>query len=253
MPSAMSCSGSLIAAVCLGGNAVLYVHGLDLSHFSAYNTLKNLRIALQQKLEKQPLGMIRALGNGRIKKVFTDDIETIEILLAHAIPEGIGNLMIPIAVIAAMFFVDWKLTLLSIASLPIGLLAMGMMFNVGMQRMDAYYAAGAKMNNTIIEYINGMEVVKVFNRDGESYARFEHAINDYRDMTLDWYKVCWPWMALYSSILPQCSAFYTAGRRVVCFKGLEQPGRLCAGAVHEFCHRCAAAQSRRFCRQNSPA
>lgn len=198
----------LIAAVCLGGNAVLYVHGLDLSHFSAYNTLKNLRIALQQKLEKQPLGMIRALGNGRIKKVFTDDIETIEILLAHAIPEGIGNLMIPIAVIAAMFFVDWKLTLLSIASLPIGLLAMGMMFNVGMQRMDAYYAAGAKMNNTIIEYINGMEVVKVFNRDGESYARFEHAINDYRDMTLDWYKVCWPWMALYSSILP-CVALFT--------------------------------------------
>lgn len=197
-----------LTALCLIGNAILYVHGLELSHISAYNTLKALRTALQGKLEKQPLGVIRELGNGRIKKVFTDDIETIEILLAHAIPEGIGNLATPAAVLIAMFFADWKLALLSLAALPIGMLAMGMMFKLGMSRMAAYYAAAAKMNNTIIEYINGMEVVKVFNRDGESYERFEHDIHYYRDMTLDWYKVCWPWMALYSSILP-CVALFT--------------------------------------------
>ncbi len=198
----------LLTTICLSGNAILYVHGLELSHISAYNTLKNLRIALQEKLEKQPLGTIRELGNGRIQEVFTDDIETIEILLAHGIPEGIGNLIIPVIVILSMFFADWKLALLSIASLPIGLLTMGMMFKAGMSRMEAYYAAGAKMNNTIIEYVNGMEVVKAFNRDGESYERFERDINDYRDMTLDWYKVCWPWMALYSSIIP-CVVLFT--------------------------------------------
>lgn len=197
-----------ITAVCLVGNAVLYVHGLGLSHYSAYNTLRNLRTALQGRLEQQPLGAIRELGNGRIKKVFTDDIETIELLLAHAIPEGIANLIIPAVVMVAMFFADWKLALLSLASLPFGMFAMGMMFKIGMSRMEAYYAAAAKMNNTIIEYINGMEVVKVFNRDGESYARYENDINYYRDMTLDWYRICWPWMALYSSILP-CVALFT--------------------------------------------
>ena len=197
-----------ITAVCLVGNAVLYVHGLDLSHYSAYNTLRNLRTALQGRLEQQPLGAIRELGNGRIKKVFTDDIETIELLLAHAIPEGIANLIIPAVVMVAMFFADWKLALLSLASLPFGMFAMGMMFKIGMSRMEAYYAAAAKMNNTIIEYINGMEVVKVFNRDGESYARYENDIHYYRDMTLDWSRICWPWMALYSSILP-CVALFT--------------------------------------------
>ncbi len=199
---------AVLTAVCLVGNAVLYGHGLDLSHYSAYNTLKNLRTALQGRLEQQPLGTIRELGNGRIKKVFTDDIETIELLLAHAIPEGIANLIIPVVVMAAMFFVDWKLALLSLASFPLGFLAMGMMFKLGMSRMEAYYAAAARMNNTIVEYVNGMEVVKVFNRDGESYERFEHDINYYRDMTLDWYRVCWPWMALYSSIIP-CVALFT--------------------------------------------
>jgi ATP-binding cassette subfamily B protein len=64
------------------------------------------------------------------------------------------------------------------------------------------------MNNTIVEYINGMEVVKVFNRESESYRRFETDVKSYRDFTLSWYRVCWPWMALYSSVLP-CVALFT--------------------------------------------
>lgn len=182
--------------------AILYVLGLKFSHISAYNTLKNIRISLQKKLERQPLGTIQDMGNGRIKKLFTDDIEQVEMLLAHAIPEGISNLAMAAIAIICMFFADWKLALLSLCSLPIGMFAMGMMFKAGMERMNDYYAASAKMNATIIEYINGMEVVKVFGRDGESYQRYEKDIKSYRDFTLEWYKICWPWMALYSAILP---------------------------------------------------
>ena len=195
-------------AVCEILYAVFYVHGLKLSHESAYHTLENIRLSLQGKLEKQPLGTIQEKGVGTIKKMFIDDIETIELLLAHAIPEGLSNFAIPFFVFIAMFFADWKLALLSLASLPLGLLAMGMMFHSGMSKMDAYYGAARKMNNTIVEYINGMEVVKVFNRDGESYRKFERDVTGYRDFTLAWYKACWPWMALYNSILP-CIALIT--------------------------------------------
>ena len=128
-----------------------------------------------------------------------------ELLLAHAVPEGIANLSMALIAIICMFFADWKLALLSLCSLPLGMFAMGMMFKAGMSRMNAYYAASAKMNATIIEYVNGMEVVKVFGRDGESYQRYEKDIKDYRDFTLAWYKVCWPWIALYSAVLP-CTA-----------------------------------------------
>lgn len=197
-----------VIALCEILYAIFYVHGLELSHESAYHTLENIRISLQGKLEKQPLGTIQEKGVGTIKKMFIDDIETIELLLAHAIPEGLSNFAIPVFVFIGMFFADWKLALLSLSSLPIGLFAMGMMFQSGMSKMDAYYSSGRKMNNTIVEYINGMEVVKVFNRDGDSYRRFEHDVKNYRDFTLDWYKVCWPWMALYSSMLP-CIALLT--------------------------------------------
>lgn len=63
---------ALITALCLSGNAILYVYGLSLSHLSAYNTLKNLRIALQNKLEKQPLGLLSVLiANVSMKKLKT--------------------------------------------------------------------------------------------------------------------------------------------------------------------------------------
>ena len=189
-------------AVCEIIFSVFYVQGLTFSHISAYNTLKNLRVSLQGKLEKQPLGNINELGTGRIKKVFTDDIDQVELLLAHAIPEGIANIAIPVIIIVLMFVFNWRLGLLSLVPLVVGMFAMGMMMKSGLEKMNAYYESAANMNNTIIEYVNGMEVVKVFNKDGDSYKRFGDVVRSYRDFTLDWYKVCWPWMAIYSSVLP---------------------------------------------------
>ncbi|MCR4567058.1 MAG: ABC transporter ATP-binding protein/permease [Pseudobutyrivibrio sp.] len=192
----------LAVLICEIVYSVSYVQGLTFSHVSAYNTLKNLRVSLQGKLEKQSLGDIKSLGTGRIKKIFTDDIDMIELLLAHAIPEGIANILIPIIIIVLMFIVDFRLGLLSLVPLIIGMLAMGMMMNQGMSKMNAYYESAAKMNNTIIEYVNGMEVVKVFNKDGDSYKKFGEVVKNYRDFTLAWYRACWPWMAMYASILP---------------------------------------------------
>ena len=189
-------------AVCEIIYSLSYVQGLEFSHISAYNTLKNLRISLQGKLEKQPLGSIKELGTGRIKKVFTDDIDQIELLLAHAIPEGIANIAIPVIIIILMFITDWRLGLLSLVPLIVGMIAMGMMMKQGMSKMNAYYESAARMNNTIIEYVNGMEVVKVFNKDGDSYKKFGDVVRSYRDFTIAWYKVCWPWMAAYTSVLP---------------------------------------------------
>ena len=198
----------LLIFACLAFYAISYTTGLCFSHVSAYNTLKNIRISLKSKLENQPLGNIKEMGTGQIKRVFTDDIDQIELLLAHAIPEGIANLLVPLIVIFAMFIVDWRLALLTLAIIPVGVFAMSMMMKAGMSKMGAYYESAKKMNNTIIEYVNGMEAIKVFNKDGDSFRRFGDAVRGYRDFTLAWYKVCWPWMAVYNSTLP-CLAFFT--------------------------------------------
>lgn len=194
--------------LCLVAQALLYGWGLNVSHNAAYGTLLRLRTSLQKKFENLPLGVIQDKGTGTVKKLFVDDVDSLEVLLAHSLPEGVANLMIPVAVILALFVVDWKLALLSLASIPLSLWAMKTMYAVGMQKMGPYYTAGQKMNNTIIEYINGMEVVKVFNRDADSYARLRDDVLAYRDYTLAWYKAAWPWMAMYSSLLP-CTIILT--------------------------------------------
>ncbi len=194
--------------LCLVLQAVLNGWGLDISHRAAYNTLLRLRVALQKRFESLPLGVIQDKGTGTIKKLFVDDVDSLELLMAHSLPEGIANLMVPVAVYVAMFCVDWKLALMSLASVPLSIVAMMIMYSVGMKQMGAYYMAGQKMNNTIIEYINGMEVVKVFNKDADSYERFRTDVTSYRDYTLAWYKAAWPWMALYSCLLP-CTIILT--------------------------------------------
>ena len=180
--------------------AITYTVGLQFSHSAAYHTLENLRISLQEKLEKQPLGNVQDLGTGAVKKLFNDDIESIELMLAHVIPEGIANLAVPAVVLLVLVAVDWQMALLTVIMLGFGLSASRQMYTVGMDRMGSYFAASKRLNNTIIEYVDGMEVVRVFNREGESGKHFEKSVDGYRDFALAWYKVCWPWMALYGSL-----------------------------------------------------
>ena len=171
--------------------------------------------------------------------MFIDDIDSIELLLAHACRRGW-----PIwrcrFVFLAMFFVDWKLALLSLCALPLGLVAMMAMYRAGTSKLGAYYTSAQRMNNTIVEYINGMEVVKVFNRDGESYQRFEQDVRGYRDFTLAWYKVCWPWMALYNSILP-CVALFTLHRAHLVLRGYS------TCRTSPWCCACPSAWERPCC------
>ena len=188
--------------ICLIMQAALYVKGLSLSHKAAYGTIMNIRVSLQNKMEKLPLGIIESKGVGAFKKIFTDDIDSFEQLLAHAIPEGVSNALGTLLVLLGIFCCDWRLGALVVIIIPLGLIPVILMYKIGNKGMSNYYTAGQLMNNTIIEYVNGMEIVKVFNKSGESYEKLKTAVNNYRDYTLRWYRSCWPFMAIYQSFLP---------------------------------------------------
>ena len=195
-------------AVSLLFNTLLYNIGLTLSHKGAYHILENIRNYAKDKLLKMPMGDIEALGTGALRKLFTDDVETMEIPLAHAIPEGLANILVPVLIYIAMFVADAKLGFLSLASLPIGALFMFIMYRMGLSKMDPFYRAAKQMNSTILEYVGGMEVIKVFGRDKDSYKTYVKDIDNYKDYTLQWYKDTWVWMAAYSAVLP-CVALLT--------------------------------------------
>ena len=195
-------SGKMLAGILFAEivYAVFYMYGFQLSHRAAYNTLENIRRFLQENLEHKPLGKVREMGSGAIKKLFTDDIESIELLLAHMIPEGIANLTVAVFALVTILIIDWQLALLTCVVIALGISVSGQMYRVGVEQMGSYFAAAKRLNNTIIEYVNGMEVVRVFNRQDEFGERFASSVTAYRDFALSWYKVSFPWMALYGSL-----------------------------------------------------
>ncbi len=193
-------SGGIIIALFLKG--YFYFRGLDKSHEAAFDTLMGMRIKFVEKMRKMPLGNINAKGVGSYKKNLVEDIEAVETLLAHMIPEGIPFVIVPILIYIIIFVTDWRLGFLSLGSIPFGIIPMMLMVKGGTKKMPKYYKAAENMNSTIIEYINGMEVIKVFGRTTDSYKRYKDSVEGYRDFTLDWFKESWTYMAMYGAVLP---------------------------------------------------
>jgi ATP-binding cassette subfamily B protein IrtA len=180
----------------------LILKGLEASHEAAYDTLMGMRIKFAEKMTKLPLGDINEKGTGSFKKNFVDDIEYIELLLAHMIPEGIPYILTPILVYVILFVLDWRLALLSIASSLIGIMVVALMMKSALKKMGKYYSSAQKMNSTIVEYIAGMEAIKIFNRTTNSYENYISSVENYKKYTLDWNKKSWTYVAIYGSVLP---------------------------------------------------
>lgn len=181
---------------------VFYYKGLDASHEAAFDTLMGMRIKFVEKMRKIPLGEINNKGSGSYKKNLVEDIESVETLLAHMIPEGIPFVIVPILIYIIIFVTDWRLGIFSLGSIPFGIIPMMIMMKNGKKKMPKYYRSAENMNSTIIEYINGMEVIKIFGRSTDSYKKYKNSVEGYRDFTLDWFKESWTYMAMYGAILP---------------------------------------------------
>ena len=192
-----------LIAVC--GYAFRYIfHGIStsLSHASAYSILENIRLALAERLMRAPLGTVVEESVGKLKSVIVDRVETIELPLAHMIPEGISNLCLPIAVFIYLISIDWRMALAMLVTVPIAALAyFSMMKNFNKQYAD-YMESSNYVNGVIVEYVEGIEVIKAFNQSSTSYEKFSKAVESFKDYTLNWYKSVWKLMNFGNSVLP---------------------------------------------------
>lgn len=202
--------------LCLWLKSYLYIRGLDASHEAAFDTLMGMRRNFADKMTRLPLGKITEQGVGSYKKNFIDDIENVELIVAHMIPEGIPYVLTPILVFIVLFILDWRLALLSMASIPIGMIAVILMMKAGIKKMGSYYQSAQKMNSTIVEYISGMEVIKIFNRTTNSYEKYVSSVENYKKYTLDWIKDSWKYTAIYRAVLP-CAIFLLLPVGIVLF------------------------------------
>jgi len=173
-----------------------------LAHISAYTILEGLRLKIADQLLRAPLGEVMKYRTGYIKDIIMDKVEAIEPPLAHLIPELSSNLVLPIVIFIWMTTIDWRMGLSILIAPLIAVFPMFFMMRSYNNRYIDYMEANNHVNNVIIEYVEGIEVVKAFNQSSSSYKKFSEAVNSFKNFTLTWFKSVWKTMNLTFSILP---------------------------------------------------
>ena len=172
------------------------------AHRAAYHILGNIRCKLAEKMMRVPMGIMVDTPSGKLKAMVVDTVDKLEQPLAHMLPEITANVFTPLCIIILLFILDWRMALACMIVIPIGfLLLMGQMKDYK-NRSDRYIEASGNMDSSLVEYVNGIEVIKTFSQTGKSFQKFSDAVKNYHDTTLDWWKNTWLYSALGLTVIP---------------------------------------------------
>ncbi len=182
-----------ITALFWFGNVLFHAISTSMSHIATFNLLGNIRKSMCDKLTRLPLGTVLDMPSGSLKSIMIERIDSMETTLAHIVPEYTSNIILSIALVVYLFVMDWHLALACMAVLPIGLIAMCFMFKDGEARFKFALDKTKALNDTAVEYINGIEVIKAFGKSKSSYERFVVAAQEGSACYVEWMRDCiWP-------------------------------------------------------------
>lgn len=192
----------VIAFIAYVLKTILYAVALSVSHKATFNVLKNVRLSMINKLPKMPLGEIVNVSSGNLKQIMVDQVESMEKPLAHLLPEMTSNILGSVSILIYLFFLDWRMALLSLVSIPIGMLFMGMVMKNYSSQYEGSVVVNREMNSAIVEYVNGIEVIKTFNQYQKSYAKYKNKVFANASYFYNWMKSCQLPVSLSKAIAP---------------------------------------------------
>lgn len=193
---------SLIAAGMYLLKIVCFGISTGISHYVAFNVLEGMRLKVADLFLRAPLGEVYSHSIGEIKGIIVDKIEDIEPPLAHVVPEGAGHILLPIISFIALAIIDIRMALAALAAFPFGLIFMILTFVISGKNMTKYQEANAHMSSVIVEYVEGIEVIKAFGKSGVSYEKFAGSIKSYRDFVIKWLESTWFTMKMAFAFMP---------------------------------------------------
>ncbi|MCR4642054.1 MAG: ABC transporter ATP-binding protein/permease [Lachnospiraceae bacterium] len=174
----------------------------SISHTATYLTMKEIRQRLIAKLTRMPMGTILSSPSGYYKDVIVDRVEGIEVPLAHLLPEMTANVLAPVLMLIYLLTLDWRLALLSLITIPVGMAVMSTTMKSYGENYGKSVEIGGRMTNAIVEYMGGIEVIKAFSQGKRSYEKYETAVNDNATFFYDWMKSAQWAMSAYNAITP---------------------------------------------------
>ena len=172
------------------------------SHNLAFSIIEDTRKRVVEKLSRLSMGTIEEKSSGKWSQFVVETVDKMEKPIAHVIPEVLANVIIPIVIVVIIFILNWKIGLANLVTLPLGMLFSMLMMKDYEAKSKRYIEASKKMNAAAVEYIQGIKVIKAFNKAASSDDKFQKAVEDNRDSMLDWYlSVCFA-MTAAMEVLP---------------------------------------------------
>lgn len=168
----------LAAGACVVLRYVFFGISNTLAHLSAYAILFDLRLLLAETLPKLPLGFFNESASGQIKKVLLEDVEQMEIFIGHNLPEFMGSLLYLVIFSVVLFWIDWRLALASLCLLPIAFLAQSLTITRNKETRASYFTANERTNAAMVQYIQGMPIIKAFTRTRESFSGYAKSVSE---------------------------------------------------------------------------
>ena len=162
---------------------VLYYAALMLSHATAFTIQENLSIRMTETLAELPIGWHITHVSGKVRKVFEKNVNQLETLIAHNLPDTAQNMVSPFAILALMLIFDWRLGLISLLPLVLAFVLQTVLMRISSNSgfMQKYEDALEQMNNAGTEYVRGISVIKTFNQSVYYFKNFYTSIMNYKE------------------------------------------------------------------------
>ena len=176
---------SIYAATFAGLGLFIYLIGLILSHVFAFEVEDNIIKSSVKKLINKPLGYFDDKESGRIRKVIISGASETHSFLAHQLPDMAMIVISPIVLFVFFFMFDWKLGLVSMVPIIIGMILMSSMMTSETKKMkEEYYEDLSDLSSQTVEYVRGIPVVKTFAQSIESFDKLYSLIIKIKDLVL---------------------------------------------------------------------
>lgn len=181
---------------------LLHSISTTLSHVATFNVLGGIRRQLTAKLTRIPLGAVLDDHSGTYKNIIVERVDAMETTMAHIIPEFTANILLPTVMFIYLLTIDWRMGLSNLISVVIGLVFVSGMMKGSQESFQLTLEKTKKLNDTAVEYINGIEVIKAFGKSKSSYEKFVNAAKEGADCFIEWMRRCIWWSAGSLSFTP---------------------------------------------------
>ena len=193
---------AILMGVCWIARVALHSASTTLSHVATFTVLGGIRKQLTAKLSRIPLGAVLDDHSGTYKNIIVERVDAMETTMAHIIPEFTANILLPLVMFVYMMILDWRLGLSNLIPVVIGLFFVAGMMRGSSESFQVTLEKTKKLNDTAVEYIGGIEVIKAFGKSKTSYEKFVRAAKEGADCFIEWMRRCIWWSAGSMSFTP---------------------------------------------------